>query len=82
MKKLHIHRFKRVGLYLEQPVMTIEAKQVAIENQRAYWDLEIKKCRCGKEKKVLHNFYVADRAYRQINDNLISLQLINKQSLI
>lgn len=82
MKRLHIHRWKTTDLLFEQPIMSIEGIPIAIENNRLYWDFKIKKCKCGKEKKVLINFYTADRVYTQINDKLISLQLVNKQPLI
>lgn len=82
MKKLHIHRFKRVAMHFEQPVMSVDGRHIIFHGNKAYWDLEIKKCRCGKEKKSLHNFYTADREYMPITKNLFSLQLVNKQSII
>lgn len=71
---LHFHRWKITDLLLEQPT---GAKDI-------YVDLIIKKCKCGKTKKVLTNMYKAERArISLISTPTISyVGLVNKISLI
>ena len=76
MKKmrLHIHRWKNTDLLFEQPTGA----------KGSYFDLKVKKCRCGKEKKVLINMYNADRARISLecNPEISYMGLVNKVSLI
>ena len=70
----HIHRWNIIDLLFEQPT---GAKDI-------YMDLKIKKCRCGKEKKVLINMYKAERARitLECNPDISYVGLVNKISLI
>jgi len=72
--KLHIHRWKITDLLFEQPT----------GGKNIYMDLTIKKCRCGKTKKVLTNLYKADRARIALlsDPGITYVGLINKISLI
>ena len=71
---MHVHNYKTTDILFEQPT--------GAEN--TYIDIRVKKCRCGKEKKVLINFYFAKRVRIPFHsDPSISyLGLGNKISLI
>lgn len=83
MKLFHIHRFKTTGIELEQPVRCVTTnKHLSDGEGRLYFDVKNKKCRCGKEKKELINMYFAKARYVALNDKLMSIQLVNKQSIV
>ena len=71
MKLFHIHRFKTVGMQYEQPCTYF--------GKPAYMDYQTKKCRCGKEKHIIIQGYLADKVRLPINHKLTSWQLTNKQ---
>ena len=79
----HIHRYRTTDIELEQPVRCVTTNQhISDGDGKLYFDVENKKCRCGKEKKVLINMYFATARYLPLNDKLMSIQLVNKQSII
>ena len=80
--RLHIHRFKTTDIHFEQPVLSIYKEHLSDGDQRLYWDYKIKKCRCGKEKKVLINMYFADEIRTRISQELTAIRLGNKKGIV
>lgn len=70
MKLFHIHRFKVVDLHFEHPCTFF--------GKPAYLDYKTLKCKCGKEKHVIMNTYFAEKKMMPLNNDLQSLQLVNK----
>jgi hypothetical protein len=72
--KFHIHNYKPIHWYLEQPA-TYRGFDV-------YCDFKILKCRCGKQKKNYINIYTAQLMRIGIGSGLSVLSLENKVSII
>jgi len=79
----HIHRWKLIGLYYEQPSKEIflDAERYT-ECDRLYVDYRIEKCRCGKISNPISSIYTADKVMKPISSSLKGLQLINKDDVI
>ena len=73
MKPFHIHRFKVVDLHFEHPVTYF--------GNPAYVDYKTLKCKCGKQKHVIMNAYVAEKRMLSLNNDLECLQIVNKISI-
>ena len=80
--RFHIHRWKNTDLLFEQRMLNECGEPITNGTMELYWDYKVKKCSCGKEKKVLINMYWGQQAYVCINRTVKILSLVNKISLI
>lgn len=79
----HIHRWKLIGLYYEQPAKEIfsDTERYA-ECDRLYVNYRIEKCRCGEISNPISSIYTADKVMKSINSSLQMFQLVNKDDVI
>lgn len=70
--KIHIHTYKTVDLFFEQ----------STEYNDVYCDYIIKRCRCGKQKRIFTSIYYADKIRQYLGRGLSYMGLGNKKSLI
>lgn len=83
--RFHIHRFKNKDWFLEQPVLDRFGNHLTFAGKPLYCDYVVKRCRCGKEKKVMefNKMYFADKHLVQINQEGVMVErLCNKTPLI
>lgn len=84
MKPFHIHRFKIKDIFLEQPVLDIYGKHLTFADRLLYYDYIVKKCRCGKEKKVLefNKMYTGTNAFVPIGNGVHVYRIVGKTPLL
>jgi len=83
--RFHIHNFKTKDIFLEQEVHDEFGNALTFGGKPLYIDYVVKRCRCGKEKKVLmfNGMYSAKKQWVQINhEGVHVLRLCNKTALI
>lgn len=83
--RLHLHNFKTKDVFLEQPVLDRFGNHMTFAGKPVYIDYIVKRCKCGKEKKVsqFNGIYFADKHLVQINHEGVMVErLCNKTALI